>query len=120
MVRLAELMGTLSLATDAGMGMPAEHGLRAAAVAARLGEIAGQADPEGGRAEGTRPVAVAGATRTNGTAEPRRGPRHVVLTESQVSLAHSLGLTNEQYAMQLVRDEGRQEGSYHDISTKRQ
>jgi hypothetical protein len=72
--------------------------------------------PEGG----TRPVAVAGATRTNGTAEPKRGPRHVVLTESQVSLARSLGLTNEQYAMQLVKDEGRQEGSYHDISIKRQ
>jgi hypothetical protein len=69
---------------------------------------------------GSRPVAVAGATRTNGTAEPKRGPRHVVLTESQVSLARSLGLTNEQYAMQLVKDEGRQEGSYHDISTKRQ
>jgi hypothetical protein len=68
---------------------------------------------------GGRPVAVAGATRTNGSAEPRRGPRHVVLTESQVSLARSLGLTNEQYAMQLVRDEGKQEGSYHDISTKR-
>jgi len=65
-------------------------------------------------------VAVAGATRTNGSAEPRRGPRHVVLSESQVSLARSLGLTNEQYAMQLVRDEGKQEGSYHDISTKRQ
>jgi HD-GYP domain-containing protein (c-di-GMP phosphodiesterase class II) len=44
MARLAELMGTLSLATDAGMGMPAEHGLRAAAVAVRLGEIAGLAD----------------------------------------------------------------------------
>jgi hypothetical protein len=71
--------------------------------------------PEGG----SRPVAVAGATRTNGTSEPKRGPRHVVLTESQVSLARSLGLTNEQYAMQLVRDEGRQEGSYHDVSTKR-
>lgn len=72
--------------------------------------------PEGG----ARPVAVAGATRSNGAPESRRGPRHVVLTESQVSLARSLGLTNEQYAMQLVRDEGLQEGSYHDISTKRQ
>lgn len=72
--------------------------------------------PEGG----TRPVAVAGATRTNGAPEPKRGPRHVVLTESQVMLARTLGLTNEQYAMQLVRDEGLQEGSYHDVSTKRQ
>lgn len=67
---------------------------------------------------GNRPVAVAGATRTNGT-EPRpRGPRHVVLSESQVKLARSLGLTNEQYALQLVRDEGT-EGTYHDIAIKR-
>jgi|SRR5215467_498605 len=72
--------------------------------------------PDGGT---TRPVAVAGATRTNGTGgEPKRGPRHVVLTESQVKLARSFGLTNEQYAQQLVRDEGT-EGSYHDIATKR-
>lgn len=69
---------------------------------------------------GVRPVAVTGAARVNGSGEPKRtGPRHVVLTESQVSLARSLGLTNEQYAMQLVKEEGRQEGSYHDISTKR-
>ena len=78
--------------------------------------------PEKEKPEGTRPVAVAGATRVNGSAEPlkKSGPRHVVLTESQVALARSLGITNEQYAMQLVRDEGLQEGSYHDISTKRQ
>jgi HD-GYP domain-containing protein (c-di-GMP phosphodiesterase class II) len=44
MVRLAELMGTLSLATDAGMGAPAEHGLRAATLAVRLGEVAGLSD----------------------------------------------------------------------------
>lgn len=68
---------------------------------------------------GSRPVAVAGATRTNGTEPKPRGPRHVVLSESQVRLARSLGLTNEQYAMQLVRDEGT-EGSYHDIAIKRQ
>ena len=40
-MRLAELLGTLSLASDAGMGMPMEHGLRAAAASARLGELAG-------------------------------------------------------------------------------
>lgn len=69
---------------------------------------------------GNRPVAVAGATRTNG-AEPKaqRGPRHVVLSESQVKLARSLGISNEQYAMQLVKDEHLAEGSYHDISTRR-
>jgi len=67
----------------------------------------------------SRPVAVAGATRTNG-AEPKsqRGARHVVLSESQVKLARSLGLTNEQYAMQLVRDEQLPEGSYHDVATR--
>jgi HD-GYP domain-containing protein (c-di-GMP phosphodiesterase class II) len=43
-MRLAELMGVLSLASDAAMGMPAEHGLRAAAVAVRLGEIVGAAE----------------------------------------------------------------------------
>jgi hypothetical protein len=40
-VRLAELMGTFSLATDTGMGMPSERGLRSAAVAARLGRASG-------------------------------------------------------------------------------
>lgn len=36
-MRLAELIGTLSLATDAGTGMPDETGLRIATVAARIG-----------------------------------------------------------------------------------
>lgn len=78
------------------------------------------AQPNGAAQNGNRPVAVAAATRTNGT-EPRqpRGPRHVVLSESQVKLARSLGLTNEQYAMQLVKDEKLPEGSYHDIATRK-
>jgi len=38
-VRLAELVGTLSLATDAGTGMPDETGLRIAAVASRIGAL---------------------------------------------------------------------------------
>jgi HD-GYP domain-containing protein (c-di-GMP phosphodiesterase class II) len=45
-MRLAEILGTVSLATDVAMGMPAEHGLRAAAVAVRLGEITGATDVE--------------------------------------------------------------------------
>lgn len=69
---------------------------------------------------GGRPTNVTGATRTNGAPEPKRGPRHVVLTESQVTLARSLGISNEDYAKQLVRDEGWQEGQYHDVATKRQ
>jgi HD-GYP domain-containing protein (c-di-GMP phosphodiesterase class II) len=43
-MRLAELMGTLSLATDAGMGMPVDHGLRSAAMAVRVGEVSGASD----------------------------------------------------------------------------
>lgn len=38
-MRLAELVGTLSLATDAGTGMPDETGLRIAAVADKIGEL---------------------------------------------------------------------------------
>ncbi len=43
-MRLAELMGTLSLAADVAMGMPMDHGLRSAAVAVRLGELVGAGD----------------------------------------------------------------------------
>jgi HD-GYP domain-containing protein (c-di-GMP phosphodiesterase class II)/DNA-binding CsgD family transcriptional regulator len=39
--RLAELLGTLSLATDVGMGAPVEHGLRSAIAAARVAELVG-------------------------------------------------------------------------------
>lgn len=59
----------------------------------------------------TRPANVTGAIRTNGAPEPptRRG-RHVVLSESQVRIARSLGLTNEQYAAQLIKEEAAKEG----------
>jgi hypothetical protein len=79
----------------------------------------GVEQPEKPTTNGSRPVAVAGATRTNGAEpKPQRGSRHVSLSESQVKLARSLGLTNEQYAIQLVRDEQLPEGSYHDVATK--
>jgi hypothetical protein len=42
-MRLAELVGTLSMATDAGAGMPDHHALRGAIVAVRLAELV-QAD----------------------------------------------------------------------------
>ncbi|HVY28821.1 MAG TPA: HD domain-containing phosphohydrolase [Polyangiaceae bacterium] len=41
-MRLAELVGTFSLATDAGTGVPEEHGLCAAAVAVELAKLAGK------------------------------------------------------------------------------
>lgn len=40
-MRLAELVGTFSLATDAGTGVPEEHGLCAAAAAVELAKLAG-------------------------------------------------------------------------------
>lgn len=45
-MRLAELIATFAVAADAGMGMPMDHGLRSAAVAVRLGELAGAADED--------------------------------------------------------------------------
>lgn len=55
---------------------------------------------------GGRPVAVVGGTRVNGGSNgaPVNGKRHVTLTESQVRIAKGLGLTAEQYAMQLVKE----------------
>jgi HD-GYP domain-containing protein (c-di-GMP phosphodiesterase class II)/DNA-binding CsgD family transcriptional regulator len=43
-VRLLELLGTFSLAADAGMGLPTEQGLRAATAAVRLGRALGVAE----------------------------------------------------------------------------
>ena len=45
-VRLAELIASLSLATDLGMGQPVERAMRTALVALRLGEAAGSAPHE--------------------------------------------------------------------------
>lgn len=45
-VRLAEVIGALSLATDLGMGQPMEHALRRCLLAVRLGEALGLSDPE--------------------------------------------------------------------------
>jgi HD-GYP domain-containing protein (c-di-GMP phosphodiesterase class II)/DNA-binding CsgD family transcriptional regulator len=45
-VRLAELVGTLSLASDTGTGVPEEAGLRSAATAVRLGELSGASEAE--------------------------------------------------------------------------
>jgi len=55
-----------------------------------------------------RPVAVVGGTRVNGSAAAT--PRRVTLSESQVRIARSLGLTPEQYAAQLVKEAGKERG----------
>lgn len=43
-VQLAEILASLSLATDLGLGLPAEHVLRQTVIAARLAELAGLDD----------------------------------------------------------------------------
>ena len=45
-IRAAEVVGALSLATDLGTGQPLEHALRTAALAVRLGELAGASGQE--------------------------------------------------------------------------
>src|SRR5687767_14380867 len=45
-VRLAELVATLSLGTDLGLGQPMEHVLRQSLIALRLGERLGLAEAE--------------------------------------------------------------------------
>jgi HD-GYP domain-containing protein (c-di-GMP phosphodiesterase class II) len=45
-VRLAELVASLSLATDLGLGQPQEHVLRQTVIATRLARLAGLADHE--------------------------------------------------------------------------
>ena len=45
-IRVAEVVGALSLATDLGTGQPLEHALRSAVLAVRLGELAGASAQE--------------------------------------------------------------------------
>jgi hypothetical protein len=45
-LRLAELVATLSIATDLGSGQPIGHGQRASVIAARLGQSAGVSEAE--------------------------------------------------------------------------
>lgn len=73
----------------------------------RFGKPAGDKN-EAGTPAGTRPVTVTGSTRTNGHAADAPKRRHIVLSESQVRIAKSLGLTPEQYATQLVKEEGKE------------
>jgi HD-GYP domain-containing protein (c-di-GMP phosphodiesterase class II) len=45
-IRAAEVIGALSIATDLGTGQPPEHAMRTAALAVRLGELAGASAEE--------------------------------------------------------------------------
>ena len=45
-LRLAEVVGVLSLATDLGSAQPLEHGLRSAVLAVRLGELLALSDED--------------------------------------------------------------------------
>ena len=53
-VRLAELVASLSLATDLGLGLPQEHVLRQTVIATRLARLAGRI-PKRGFAEPSSP-----------------------------------------------------------------
>lgn len=68
----------------------------------QFGMKAQEPKPEPKETTGGRPVTVTGATRTNGAPAPPRSPRHVVLTESQVRIANTLGITPEQYAKAMI------------------
>ena len=56
--------------------------------------------------KGSRPLAVAGGTRSTAGAANAGRTRVIRLSESQVRLARTLGLTPEQYAHQLAIEEG--------------
>ena len=58
----------------------------------------------------SRPLAVAGGTRSNTGAANANRTRVIRLSESQVRVAHKLGLTPEQYAHQLAIEEGAARG----------
>lgn len=45
-IRVAEVVGALSIATDLGTGQPLEHALRSAVLAVRIGELAGASGQE--------------------------------------------------------------------------
>lgn len=74
----------------------------------RFGKPAAGAEGATAASAGGRPVTVTGSTRTNGHAAEATRRRHIVLSESQVRIAKSLGLTPEQYATQLVKEEAKE------------
>ena len=79
-IRAAEIVGALSLATDLGTGQPLEHALRTAALAVRLGELAGASGQELAdtyyvallHSAGSPPMATRRTSRTATTSCPGR------------------------------------------------
>jgi hypothetical protein len=64
-------------------------------------------DDDEREATGSRPLAVAGGTRSNTGAAGNAGRTRVIrLSESQVRLARRIGVTPEQYAHQLALEQG--------------
>jgi hypothetical protein len=63
-VRLAELVATLSLGTDLGLGQPMEHVIRQTLIALRMSELLGLGEFE--RNGANRPVPVIAATQGKG------------------------------------------------------
>lgn len=82
-MRLAELIGTLSLATDAGTGMPDETGLRIATVAARIGTLIGAPPPERASAFYVALLRFVGCTADSNTASHVFGDEVALGRETQ-------------------------------------
>lgn len=81
-MRLAELIGTLSMATDAGAGMPDCHALRGAVVAVRLAELV-QADDGTLRDVFYLPLlAMSGCSAESGTAAEALGDEVAIGVET--------------------------------------
>ena len=72
-MRVAELVGTLSLATDAGTGMPDGFALRGATAAARLAALLGEGERTRHDAYYVALLATSGCTAESATAAAMMG-----------------------------------------------
>lgn len=81
-MRLAELVGTLSMATDAGAGMPDHHALRGAIVAVRLAEVLKADDKTVREAYYLPLLAMSGCSAESGTASAVLGDEVQIGVES--------------------------------------
>jgi HD-GYP domain-containing protein (c-di-GMP phosphodiesterase class II) len=81
-MRLAELIGTLSMATDAGAGMPDHHALRGATIAARLAELVKSDERTARDAYYLALLAMSGCSAESGTAAAALGDEVQIGVES--------------------------------------